>query len=62
MSLVDDHVARTPRSRELVGRATASLPGGMGAIPTIATAQDIDDLAEAIGSALVALGRVPVAT
>ena len=28
MSLIDDYVARTPRSRELFERATASLPGG----------------------------------
>ncbi len=28
MSLVDDYVARTPRSRDLFERATASMPGG----------------------------------
>ena len=28
MTLLDDYVARTPRSRELFERATASLPGG----------------------------------
>lgn len=28
MSLLDDYLARTPRSRELFERATASLPGG----------------------------------
>ncbi len=28
MSLIDDYLARTPRSRELFERATASLPGG----------------------------------
>ena len=28
MSLIDDYMARTPRSRALFERATASLPGG----------------------------------
>ena len=28
MSLIEDYLARTPRSRELFERATASLPGG----------------------------------
>ena len=28
MTLVDDYLARTPRSRALFERATASLPGG----------------------------------
>ena len=35
-------------------------PRGMGAIPTVATEQDIDELAEAIERALVAIERVPV--
>jgi glutamate-1-semialdehyde 2,1-aminomutase len=34
-------------------------PRGMGAIPAIATPNDIDDLAAAIGRVLVALGRAP---
>ena len=28
MSLLDEYLARTPRSRDLFDRATASLPGG----------------------------------
>src|SRR5256714_7006226 len=28
MSLLDDYLARTPRSRDLFDRATASMPGG----------------------------------
>ncbi|MFL5682782.1 MAG: aspartate aminotransferase family protein [Chloroflexota bacterium] len=32
-------------------------PRGMGAIPAIATEQDVDDLADAMGRALVAIGR-----
>ena len=28
MSLIDDYLARTPRSRAMFERATASLPGG----------------------------------
>ncbi|MBA2718107.1 MAG: aspartate aminotransferase family protein [Chloroflexi bacterium] len=35
-------------------------PRGMGAIPTVATDQDVDDLADAIGRALVAIEKVPV--
>ncbi|HUQ78886.1 MAG TPA: aspartate aminotransferase family protein [Patescibacteria group bacterium] len=35
-------------------------PRGMGSIPTVATEQDVDDLADAIGRALVAIDRVPV--
>ena len=36
-------------------------PRGMGSIPLIATEADVDDLAEAIGRALVAMQRVPEA-
>ena len=32
-------------------------PRGMGAIPTIATEQDVDDLADAIGQVLVEMER-----
>lgn len=35
-------------------------PRGMGAIPTVATEQDVDDVADAIGRALVATDRVPI--
>jgi hypothetical protein len=39
----------------------AIAPRGMGAIPTVATEADVDDLADAVGRSLAALGRARAA-